>query len=679
MCLVNDEPAPICCQQSVRWLSLYLRDELRGAFSNLRPLPESFPPLEVRVSFKWLDDLYVKPTVHAYLGGTSDRFSRPSYPTNTPGLSLTDVPPNSFSVPEDDDDDNDDDDDDDVEIIYESVRAPKVEVVIPPRKFTVPESDISCAGSFDSDDTHSEASTPKTTAVQLDTSSHTPVAPTLVLTTTQAENKGWALLGPPQMTYGGDPILEAQSATEVFQSAGEEIIEIQEVKGSTKAHAVLESNLTGPPREPGTKSVVADEQTFDEDVTESEVGSSDDGSRDPLVDDSEDVSDGFEQSNPQDSLYEDSDEDLLDGNRGNKLPGGTTNLKPVYTDNSCPASRSNEHVVLPRETASGDGLGVSEFLPKIHRLPRTPVYQPQCVFNETTGARAPSPSDAAMAKASENISFMTGGGSAGAAQPPVAFTPPSIVQMTSDFQAPRNSTWPYSSSWYGDNSCQYPEYYPAYDPCHLSYQPAGPFQRESIFGGQGGTVNSPFSAPSFANIDPPSVPETSYRNSGRLHPARLQHQSPPESLTTFTTKVSINDIVDKAAQDQHHPLVVQNLKRKADNISGGEERTNEDESEGLGKTDSASYPDAQLQDHFQEFQPAEFQSTTITNPPAEPPAREVQITQEIEQRPAKRMKTTKSIGRGRTAKYAAAVLAGAVIGGVGTIAALVALPPDFFV
>lgn len=58
MCLVNDEPAPDCCTQRIKWLPISVKGDLRKMLdSNI--LPESFPPLEVIISFDWLNDTCV--------------------------------------------------------------------------------------------------------------------------------------------------------------------------------------------------------------------------------------------------------------------------------------------------------------------------------------------------------------------------------------------------------------------------------------------------------------------------------------------------------------------------------------------------------------------------------------------------------------------------------------------
>src|SRR3984957_5899119 len=78
-------------------------------------------------------------------------------------MSNAEISRNSFTVPE-----YDDEEDDEIEIIHESVRVPRVEVVVPSRRYSVPESDVSCAGSFTSDDSSSEPPTPSPRASRAD-------------------------------------------------------------------------------------------------------------------------------------------------------------------------------------------------------------------------------------------------------------------------------------------------------------------------------------------------------------------------------------------------------------------------------------------------------------------------------------------------------------------------------
>lgn len=96
--------------------------------------------------------------------------------------------------------------------------------------------------------------------------------------------------------------------------------------------------------------------------------------------------------------------------------------------------------------------------------------------------------------------------------------------------------------------------------------------------------------------------------------------------------------------------------------------------ESLGLTDS--FPDAQPRNVVQG---AEYSASQLT----ELSTSKEDVQTPDEEPPRKRMKmtmgeTSASRPKSSFAKYAATALAGAAIGGVGTLAALVALPPDFF-
>ena len=58
-CWINDEPTPHCCAQPIRWLPLPEKGTLFSVFSGSNLLPESFPPLEMCISFNWVDEAYV--------------------------------------------------------------------------------------------------------------------------------------------------------------------------------------------------------------------------------------------------------------------------------------------------------------------------------------------------------------------------------------------------------------------------------------------------------------------------------------------------------------------------------------------------------------------------------------------------------------------------------------------
>jgi hypothetical protein len=60
-CWINDEATPYCCAQPIRWLPLPKKGIPFNLFPRSNLLPESFPPLEMCISFDWVDEAYVSP------------------------------------------------------------------------------------------------------------------------------------------------------------------------------------------------------------------------------------------------------------------------------------------------------------------------------------------------------------------------------------------------------------------------------------------------------------------------------------------------------------------------------------------------------------------------------------------------------------------------------------------
>jgi hypothetical protein len=130
------------------------------------------------------------------------------------------------------------------------------------------------------------------------------------------------------------------------------------------------------------------------------------------------------------------------------------------------------------------------------------------------------------------------------------------------------------------------------------------------------------------------------------------------------TRLSIYDIVETNTQEASIPNHPQKLKRKADDMSTS--------GEALAMDLACSNPlisELGLAPQTAETpQPTKPQTATPPPPPTAPDAAVPSPTPEAVEQPArKRAKTG-------VAKYAAAVFAGAVAGGVGTMAALLALP-----
>lgn len=159
------------------------------------------------------------------------------------------------------------------------------------------------------------------------------------------------------------------------------------------------------------------------------------------------------------------------------------------------------------------------------------------------------------------------------------------------------------------------------------------------------------------------------------------------------SRVSISDIVAESDREFNMRGLGKGLKRKASEMEGDHRPTVEptrneeavedhaadgaDVNESLGLSDSI--PDAQPQNMVQEVGHATSQLTQMSAsktteekaqaPDQEPPSKRVKLST-----PA----TNSARPRSNFAKYAATALAGAIVGGVGAIATLIALPPEFF-
>lgn len=162
--------------------------------------------------------------------------------------------------------------------------------------------------------------------------------------------------------------------------------------------------------------------------------------------------------------------------------------------------------------------------------------------------------------------------------------------------------------------------------------------------------------------------------------------SVPTGPTGPVTRMSISDIVADSNREANVRDYGKGLKRKAsemeeepeppvsENVANDAVADGNGVDESLGFTDSI--PDAQPQNVVQGNEYSASQLTELSTskedvqiPDEEPPKKRMKMTTET---------TNASRPKGNFAKYAATALAGAAIGGVGTLAALVALPPDFF-
>jgi hypothetical protein len=292
--------------------------------------------------------------------------------------------------------------------------------------------------------------------------------------------------------------------------------------------------------------------------------------------------------------------------------------------------------------------------------------------NNLNDARAPSPSDAAMAKTSiAQLPPMD-------TPMPVQSPPTLAVPMTCSF--PRHSTTetPYAhptwSTWQGYTADLPSEYAPfVYSPFNSQF----PYQEGPLSYRQpadviiiDGTSERGEEVPTNyepATLRPPYQPPNDKGNPYLSTAATAldvdQSARIPATTSLRATRLSIDDIVEKNTKEASTEIDGQKLKRKAEEISADED---------VLATNLALSSDQAVEELDLAPQPSESTQLatlqTVSSPTIDAEVNNpTQITEEIEQPARKRVKTG-------VAKYAAAVFAGVVAGGVGTMAALLALP-----
>ena len=355
-CLDEDEEAGLdCFPRPIRWLPLGTGAAFTSSSDNL---PESFPPLQVHVSFDWTGDV---------------PFRLPDAPKMTHEQSAR----NTFTVPDDDDID----DDSDLEIIRESVCAPRLEVLIPSRTYAVPESDISCAGSVSSDDDVSAAQSPDTSAVQLEPISPSPMKIARSQDFSSESNHGTVLS--PQPVADCIDFVEEEPATDVSPPA--------------PLPTNIRSRLDDQDRDKVYDYAPID---MDDDITESEIESADEFS---------------------DDLFE-----------GDELELEATQSDPPqdedqYTEE--PVETENQHNWAPScSIQTSSTAGQCSFQHSQDKLQA-----------RSTTARTPSPSDAAMPKTlAPSSTSTTAHCSTG-----LVYSVPDSVPMTSGLHLPYSTSTPW--------------------------------------------------------------------------------------------------------------------------------------------------------------------------------------------------------------------------------------------
>jgi FHA domain len=701
----NDEAAPLCCQPTPyqsferqalseeccltvyhyqsRFLHFMLLCGILGLTIGIEPC--CFTLLEQRADA----------ISHTFVSHNFGRSQSKS------GAFHAEPPQNTFQVPEcdDDDDDEDEEEDDDISFVQETVLKPKLEVVVP---------SSSCAPQ-DSAQSHAEDAVPDVAGQAMVHRSHSsphPPPSSFVPIPLSRPNEGMSDL-PSPLIYVPVPNSGPSGLTDAERQADKRAMNLAEKSASSETSMFTDSQSpvksssslpTSPPSkevveklEARVKGVVTHQTSaqptglktrrivIDEDLTQSESDADEAYSPDLMVDDSDD---GQMHDGPTD-YGSDSDEAalLMAENRGTKLARvedstdsesshsdcsddigldrdedffGHTASKVSNTKNSLPSGAFNDY---GKESTEQEPVPYN-MRPGNFTMPCTRLSLPSNPLN-----RAPSPSDAAMAKPCD---FATSSSAVLGSSYPYNNPQPWVNPMAPTY----GTAWPSHAPY--DCGFQY-----AYDASYTTEQiTSGPFRTfhspmsmvpdQGFTSDQNGT-KQPDRPTGSDGLLPPSQPQPiSTTNDTNRSPTEVGGLSPDKLQSA--AKVSIEGIVERLP-NEHLPSHHGNqLKRKADDTTV--EVLGEFEEENLEQISQAD------------------SSLASTRPPQKKAATAAQAKAvqnmasggvvEVE-RPAKRARTEKKARNNNLTTLAATALAGAVVGGVGVVAALVALPPDFFV
>jgi hypothetical protein len=662
--------------------------------SNFLESLESFPPLHVVVRFSWVDDMYIIHT--AYCCSPADTvthsFARPQLLSR---ISQTELPPNTFQVPDYDDDDDDEEEEEGISFVQETVLKPKIEVVLFPTSRANPGNSLEPIVVEDSTSeepgqgihtTHSNATAPppsfasRLVRSQYESLAHLP----------SAKVQMSAEAGPSGLSEAERQVdkraMNLDEHTTSSLGSGVSTNRESSAKSNsslpTSSHTKESDELAKPSlggfvsHSLSSKPTAAKKRTMsvDEDLTQSESGSNGANSHDLMVDDSEDgqrsegptdygsdydeealliaenhaeeedFTDGESSSVISDDIGMDHDEDFF-GHFG-KIPG----TKQTLPNNG---PKVHDKVVTQQEQIPYN------MRPGNFSMQATRLSLPPSSLN-----RAPSPSDAAMVKSSDFASSVPGMAGGYSYLNPTPWSNPmaSAYGPTWSCALDRRSHPPYD-----DRYTTYPYTYGgSYVPGHSSLESMGVYESQMIMplhqsidatskvdrvGGTERPQKVPISISKPLNNDSPEVAQPI--------------QDAPKSVA----KVSIDSIVERVSDEPVSSLIDNKLKRKADDMAS--DKIEESASEGSKQTKPAGEIQASIcPPPLRTINMAQLKSLQ-TMPPT---AAEAEV-----ERPAKRARTGNEAGKVGFATMAAAALAGFIVGGVGVIAALASLPQDFFV
>lgn len=316
---------------------------------------------------------------------------------------------------------------------------------------------------------------------------------------------------------------------------------------------------------------------------------------------------------------------------------GSDISSPVPNDENIPTSSTYPRTFHPTGNQGSAYPG----------LPTALKYMPVAPGEAFPYARDPSPSDAALAKPS----FAT---NPSAPRFGTEWNYPCQVPMTSDFAFQRpGGCGEYPSYSLPDH------YYRCQSPPSLRPYTDGPFSSFQCNVG---------SSPLTTGLD--VVPD----HAETQHP--LNNPTPAtDSVHKPTTKVSIDSIVEKSEVPSPEAHPTSSLKRKHAEIT-----QDDDQVEGSPARSfiEDTFPDAQIRMEpptpMDNSGSTEINIIATENESSEPPTKKVRLSlEELPHKPVKKSSRTKQF-----AKYAATAVGGALIGAVGVVGALVALPEGFF-
>ncbi|KAF7508538.1 hypothetical protein GJ744_009087 [Endocarpon pusillum] len=668
--------------------------------------PESFPPLHVVVRYSWVADSFGQPQA-------------------APGTSQVELPPNTFQLP--DYDDEEDGEDADISFVQETVLKPKLELVVPTQIIDLADSPIdhSCIEEEMSKDTGRltdysptsplpplpEGLSKETGRLTYD-SPTSPLPPLPSSATSPLPRSMGSKADPTSPAVQMSPAAAGPSGlSEAERQADKWAINLNK-HNTSSFRSSMSSDQQSPTNNssPATSSLskesnycpnakhngygnshVATQPTdldkgttlVDEDLTQSESDSDDPNSPALMVDDSED-----EQGH--DVLTDfgsDSDEEalLIADHHGTK----TTRAEEDSTDSESSRSDFSDDIGMERDEDIFDHFpnktfGTKESMPKDTCGDyETTTTQPEAIpYNMRPGNftmqatrlglpantlnRAPSPSDAAMAKSCE---FPTHNSGVPGGQYPYSNSQQWSTPMASAY----SSAWP--CTFDGRSHAPYDERFGEFSysysascaPGQVPSDPLRAYQSQlSMLDAQGFPGTKQINRPSCTLPQPPWQPPPVFKPNSSIN-APTAVANLPENASKPTAKVSIDSIVERVA-DEPMPQNDNKLKRKADDMT----------------SDSVPESTSMTPNHVAQIEAAEppacrSQSKIASMTQVKALQAVPFVTGNEEERPAKRARTGNETGRTSFATLAATALAGAVVGGVGVVAALVSLPQDFFV